>query len=113
MAVHPCGIPGGNSLEGLVVTIPKSKTDPERAGQTIGTPYAPIRKAVRSAAFEVWLEQSNIADGYPLYRPSAGGAGKSPPNRSAITSSPKSSSAWPCGRGSQPPHSPDIRCARA
>ena len=26
-------------LEGLVVTIPKSKTDPEGAGQTIGIPY--------------------------------------------------------------------------
>ena len=61
--------------EGLVVTIPKSKTDPEGAGQTIGIPYGSHPESCPVRALEAWLERSNITCGFS-FRPSAGGAGK-------------------------------------
>jgi len=50
--------------EGLVVTIPKSKTDPEGAGQTIGIPYGSHPESCPVRALEAWLERSNITYGY-------------------------------------------------
>ena len=49
--------------DGLVVTIPKSKTDQEGEGQTVGIPYGshPERCPVRALA--AWLERSNITYG--------------------------------------------------
>ena len=50
--------------EGLVVTIPKSKTDPEGAGQTIGIPYGSHPESCPVRALDAWLERSNITCGY-------------------------------------------------
>lgn len=50
--------------EGLVVTIPKSKTDPEGAGQTIGLPYGSHPESCPVRALTMWLDQSGITCGY-------------------------------------------------
>ena len=50
--------------EGLVVTIPRSKTDPEGAGQTIGIPYGSHPESCPVRALEAWLERSNITYGF-------------------------------------------------
>jgi integrase len=50
--------------EGLVVTIRKSKTDPEGEGQTVGIPYGSHPESCPVRALETWLERSNITYGY-------------------------------------------------
>jgi len=50
--------------QGLVVTIPKSKTDPEGAGQTIGIPYGSVPASCPVRALQAWLERSGIASGF-------------------------------------------------
>jgi site-specific recombinase XerD len=50
--------------EGLVITIPKSKTDPEGAGQTIGLPYGSHPDSCPVRALTIWLDQSGITHGY-------------------------------------------------
>jgi integrase len=50
--------------EGLIVTIPKSKTDPEGEGQTVGIPYGAHPESCPVRALEAWLEQSNITYGF-------------------------------------------------
>lgn len=52
--------------EGLVVTIPRSKTDPEGEGQTVGIPYGSHPETCPVRALENWLERSNITYG-PLF----------------------------------------------
>jgi integrase len=49
---------------GLVVTIPKSKTDPEGEGHTIGIPYGSHPESCPVRALETWLERSEILEGY-------------------------------------------------
>jgi site-specific recombinase XerD len=53
--------------EGLVVTIPQSKTDPEGAGQTIGIPYGKDEITCPVRAVRGWLESSGIRVG-PIFR---------------------------------------------
>jgi integrase len=50
--------------DGLVVTIPKSKTDPKGEGQSIGIPYGSHPESCPVRALEAWLERSNITYGY-------------------------------------------------
>jgi site-specific recombinase XerD len=52
------------TTEGLAVTIPKSKTDPEGEGQTIGIPYGSHPESCPVRALEAWLVRSNITYGY-------------------------------------------------
>jgi integrase len=49
--------------EGLVVTIPRSKTDPAGEGQTVGIPYGSHPETCPVRALENWLERSNITYG--------------------------------------------------
>jgi integrase len=53
--------------EGIVMTIPKSKTDQERRGRQVAIPYAhgPICPI---GALDAWLEFAKISEG-PLFRP--------------------------------------------
>ncbi len=48
---------------GLVVTIPKSKTDPEGEGQTIGIPYGSHPESCPVRALTAWLDRSGITYG--------------------------------------------------
>lgn len=48
--------------EGVVITIPRSKTDPEGAGQTIGLPYGSHSDSCPVRALRSWLERSGIAE---------------------------------------------------
>lgn len=50
--------------EGLIVTIPKSKTDQEGAGQTVGIPYGSHLESCPVRALQTWLDKSNITHGY-------------------------------------------------
>jgi site-specific recombinase XerD len=50
--------------EGLVVTIPQSKTDPDGEGQTVGIPYGSHPESCPVRALEVWLARSGIAEGF-------------------------------------------------
>ena len=50
--------------EGVVVTIAKSKTDPEGEGHAIGIPYGSHPESCPVRALGAWLEQSNITYGY-------------------------------------------------
>lgn len=50
--------------EGLVVTIPQSKTDQEGQGQTVGVPYGSHPESCPVRALAAWLEWSNISRGY-------------------------------------------------
>ena len=50
--------------DGLVVTLPKSKTDQEGEGQTIGIPYGSHPESCPVRALAAWLERSNITYGY-------------------------------------------------
>ena len=52
------------AAEGLVVTIPQSKTDPEGEGQTVGIPYGSHPESCPVRALSAWLERSNITYGY-------------------------------------------------
>jgi integrase len=54
--------------EGLVVTIPFSKTDPEGEGQTVGIPYGSHPETCPVRALERWLGRANITDGYLFTR---------------------------------------------
>lgn len=54
--------------EGLVVTIPRSKTDQEGEGQTVGIPYGSHPESCPVRALEAWLSQSNITYGYLFTR---------------------------------------------
>ena len=51
------------SEEGLVVTIPRSKTDPEGEGHTIGIPYGSHPESCPVRALENWLARSSITYG--------------------------------------------------
>ena len=53
--------------EGLVVTIPKSKTDPACEGQLIGIPYGGAEPTCPIRALREWLEGAGIKDG-PIFR---------------------------------------------
>lgn len=50
--------------EGLVVTIPRSKTDPEGEGQTVGIPHGSHPETCPVRALRAWLDCSNITHGY-------------------------------------------------
>jgi site-specific recombinase XerD len=54
--------------EGVVITIPRSKTDPEGEGHTIGIPYGSYPESCPVRALENWLERSNITYGYLFTR---------------------------------------------
>jgi site-specific recombinase XerD len=49
--------------EGLVVTIPQSKTDPDGEGQTVGIPYGSHPESCPVRALEVWIERAGITEG--------------------------------------------------
>jgi site-specific recombinase XerD len=53
--------------EGLVLTIPHSKTDPEGAGQTIGIPYGKDEVTCPVRALRKWFDCSGIKIG-PIFR---------------------------------------------
>ena len=50
--------------EGIIITIPKSKTDPEGAGQTLGIPYGSHPESCPVRALTIWLDRSGITCGY-------------------------------------------------
>jgi integrase len=50
--------------EGLVITIPRSKTDPEGEGQTVGIPYGGAAATCPVRALEAWLACAKITSGY-------------------------------------------------
>ena len=50
--------------DGLVVTIPKSKTDQEGEGQTVGIPYGSHPESCPVRALAAWVDRSNITYGY-------------------------------------------------
>jgi site-specific recombinase XerD len=54
--------------EGVVITIPRSKTDPEGEGHAIGVPYGSHPESCPVRALENWLERSNIICGYLFTR---------------------------------------------
>jgi integrase len=54
--------------EGVVITIPRSKTDPEGEGHTIGIPYGSHPESCPVRALENWLARSNITSGYLFTR---------------------------------------------
>jgi integrase len=54
--------------EGLVLTIRRSKTDPEAAGQLVGIPNGKEANTCAVRALRSWLEQAGIAAG-PVFRP--------------------------------------------
>ena len=49
---------------GLIITIPQSKTDQEGEGQTIGVPYGSHPESCPVRALALWLERSGIEYGY-------------------------------------------------
>src|SRR5581483_8387512 len=49
--------------DGIVVTIPKSKTDQNGEGQTVGVPYGSHPESCPVRALATWLERSNITEG--------------------------------------------------
>ena len=58
----------GFTKEGIVVTIPHSKTDPEGEGHTVGIPYGSHPETCPVRALETWLWRSNITYGYLFTR---------------------------------------------
>jgi len=54
--------------EGMIVTIRRSKTDPEAAGQLVGIPRGKTAETCPVRALESWLESARITEG-PLFRP--------------------------------------------
>jgi site-specific recombinase XerD len=54
--------------EGLIVTIRRSKTDPEGQGRLVGIPYGSTPATCPVRALQSWLETLG-ADGGPLFRP--------------------------------------------
>jgi len=51
------------TAEGLVVMIPRSKTDPDGEGQVVGIPYGAYLESCPVRALEAWLERSKITSG--------------------------------------------------
>jgi len=49
--------------DGLVVSIRRSKTDPEGAGRKIGIPYGPRPQTCPVRALQGWLQASGIVEG--------------------------------------------------
>jgi integrase len=56
-----------DTIDGLIVTVRKSKTDQEGAGREIGIPYGSNPTTCPVRALRAWLEVSEI-DGGPLFR---------------------------------------------
>jgi integrase len=54
--------------EGLVLTIRRSKTDPEAASQLVGIPRGKTAETCPVRAVEAWLEGAGVTDG-PVFRP--------------------------------------------
>jgi integrase len=54
--------------EGMVLTIRRSKTDPEAAGQLVGIPRSKAPATCPVRALQTWLESAAITDG-PVFRP--------------------------------------------
>ncbi|MDQ6618011.1 MAG: site-specific integrase [Actinomycetota bacterium] len=54
------------TAEGLVVTLRRSKTDPEGAGRKIGVPYGSHPATCPVRALRAWTEIAGVADG-PLF----------------------------------------------
>ena len=54
--------------DGLVVTIPKSKTDQDGGGRKIGIPYGSNPSTCPVRAVRAWLDRSGIEEG-PVFRP--------------------------------------------
>ena len=54
--------------EGLVLTIRRSKTDPEAGGQLVGIPYSEQPETCPVRALQAWLEAARITEG-ALFRP--------------------------------------------
>jgi site-specific recombinase XerD len=50
--------------EGLIITIPKSKTDPDGEGHTIGIPYGSLPESCPVRALQTWFERSHITTGF-------------------------------------------------
>lgn len=57
-----------DTADGLVVTVRRSKTDQEGAGETIGVPYGSDPATCPVRAYRVWLEVSGIDEG-AVFRP--------------------------------------------
>jgi hypothetical protein len=54
--------------EGVVLTIRRSKTDPEAAGQLVGVPYSEHGETCAVRALQAWFALSRITEG-PVLRP--------------------------------------------
>jgi len=54
--------------EGMVLTIRRSKTDPEAAGQLVGIPYGEQPETCPVRALQAWLEAARITEG-AVFRP--------------------------------------------
>jgi integrase len=54
--------------EGVVLTIRRSKTDPEASGQLVGIPYGAQAETCPVRALEAWLQAARITEG-PVFRP--------------------------------------------
>lgn len=57
-----------DTADGLVVTVRRSKTDQEGAGETIGVPYGSDPSTCPVRAYRAWLEAAGIVFG-PVFRP--------------------------------------------
>lgn len=57
-----------DTADGLVVTVRRSKTDQEGAGETIGVPYGSDPSTCPVRAYRAWLEAAGITAG-PVFRP--------------------------------------------
>lgn len=56
------------TYDGVVVTLPRSKTDQEGAGATKGIPYGSTPATCPIRALRAWLDAADIAEG-PIFRP--------------------------------------------
>lgn len=54
--------------QGAVVTIPRSKTDPQAQGQTIGMPYGRQLATCPVRALQAWIARSGVTTGF-VFRP--------------------------------------------
>lgn len=57
-----------NTADGLVVTVRRSKTDQEGAGEVIGIPYGSTPATCPVRAYRAWLDASGVESG-PVFRP--------------------------------------------
>ena len=53
--------------QGIIITVKESKTDQEKAGQTIGIPYLEDKNMCAVSALKLWIKEANITKG-PLFR---------------------------------------------